>query len=106
MKTPYSITRMALSILEKDIDARDDYYIVVKEIHDFELALHDLKRVDYYEALFSRKLSDPQTIARAWRKIQEEIPELRGELWEERQVHAGEIAAEIAKSKYKQLPLF
>ena len=30
MKTPYSITRMALSILEKDIDSRDDYYIVVK----------------------------------------------------------------------------
>jgi hypothetical protein len=102
------ISRMTFSILTNNKESRDNWMLVVKQIHDIEMMTWGISKPDYYDALFSYKLTNPQTISRIWRKIQEHNPELRGEEWEQRQQQGGQIAQEIVfeKEKFQQIPLF
>ncbi len=100
------ISRMIYSILVNNKDSRDDWMLVVKQIHDIEMATWGIGKEDYYDALFSLKLANPQTVSRIWRKIQEHCPELRGNFWEERQAQGGIVATEIAKGRFLQTELF
>jgi hypothetical protein len=93
-------------ILIKDIDARDDWMSTIKQIHDRELQILSYDKTQYYDALFSNKLSNLHTIKRLWQLVQEKYPELRGHTWGERQRQGGMVAKDFAQSKYSQLSLF
>jgi hypothetical protein len=100
------LSRMTYSILVNNKEARDNWMLVVKQIHDIEMATWAIPKTEYYDALFSLKLANPQTISRIWRKIQEHNPDLRGEFWEERQAQGGMVATEIAQGRFFQTELF
>jgi len=98
------VTKLVVSILEKNEIARDDLMIVIQSIHDFEMAVLKKNKEDYYDMFFHGTLSKPTTIDRVWRKVQEEKPELRGKEWELRQMRAGQISLDLALKN--QLKLF
>ena len=98
-KTKGYISRLVYSILVHDAQSRDDWMLVVKEIHDREMAIYAIPNERYYDSVFSYKLSNPQTICRVWRKVQEHNVELRGAEWSERQKMAGEISSIISSSQ-------
>lgn len=102
------ISRIIYRTLEENEASRDDYLIVVKVIHDMELAAQNLQPEDYYNAVFQKRVSSFQTIGRIWRKIQECVPHLRGKDWEERQILSGQVSKDEAteKSRYYQPNLF
>jgi hypothetical protein len=106
MKNKGFISRMIYYILSNDVASRDDWMLVVKKVHDIEMVNYAIVKVDYYDALFSGKLTNPQTISRIWRKIQEHNPELRGQEWLERQKMGGQVAVQIASGGFLQLNLF
>lgn len=106
MKNKGYLSRMIYSILVNNKESRDDWMLVVKQIHDTEMAMWGILKQDYYDALFSMKLANPQTVSRIWRKIQEKYPDLRGEFWEERQAQGGMIAMEVVTDRFIQPSLF
>ena len=77
--------------------------LVVKTIHDYEMSVFAIDKINYYDAVFSEKLSSIKTIDRIWRKVQEDNSELRGKEWLLRQIQAGLISQEIASN---QLSIF
>jgi hypothetical protein len=93
------------SILKKNEDARDDMFMCIKIIHDFEMGILNIPKETYYDAFFQRKLSKITTIAREWAKIQETNINLRGKEWEIRQKKSKKIAKDIMNDK-NQLTLF
>jgi hypothetical protein len=95
------VTKLVLSILRNNEQSRDDIMIVIKTIHDFELSVLKKNTADYYDAFFSGSLSSVSTISRVWRKIQENMPDLRGKEWELRQIKAGEIKIEMIENQLK-----
>jgi len=100
------VTRELAKLLAENVDARDNMMLAVKYIHDLEMSVMDIPEKDYYKAVFNGKLSSVKTIDRIWRKLQEDIPELRGSEWEARQAQSGRI--EITDLSYlkNQLNLF
>jgi len=100
------VTKSLFVFLKENEEARDNMIICVKHIHDLEMTALKIDRYDYYDAFFGERLSSVKTIDRIWRKIQEDIPELRGSEWEARQAQSGRI--EIADLSYlkNQLNLF
>ena len=106
MKNKGYLSRMIYSILVNNKESRDDWMLVVKQIHDTEMAILGILKQDYYDALFSMKLANPQTVSRIWRKIQEHHPDLRGEFWEDRQAQGGMVAAQIVTDRFLQSSLF
>jgi phenylacetate-coenzyme A ligase PaaK-like adenylate-forming protein len=100
------LSRLVKQILIKDESCRDDVMKTLKEVHDRELSLWSYSKSEYYDAFFSDKLSNPETVGRLWRLIQEKFPELRGETWEERQKHSMNFAQQAAEGNLFQLGLF
>lgn len=100
------ITRVTIDLLRKNAEARDDMMLTVQYVHDFEMAMLKIKKSNYYDALFGNKLSSIKTIDRAWRKIQEEYPQLRGTDWDKRQIQAGLMSAELINDSSGQLSFF
>lgn len=99
------LSKLIHSILSNNEKSRDDWMLMIKEVHDREMVIWAFTPDDYYKAFFSGKLSNVQTIIRLWRLLQEKCPELRGETWEERQRQGGMLAREIAEEK-TQLEIF
>jgi len=106
MKNKGYISRMVYYILKNDVASRDEWILVLKKIHDNEMILLNIKESEYYNALFSYKLTNPQTIIRIWRKIQEHNVDLRGQEWLERQKQGGIVAEAILNGQFIQSKLF
>lgn len=106
MKNKGYISRLIYQILKDDKETRDDWMLVVKKVHDIEMVFAKISKVDYYDALFSDRLTNPQTISRIWRKIQEHNSELRGEQWLERQRQGGAFSKAVVSDGFLQLDLF
>ena len=100
------LTRLVVQILVNNEDARDDWMLTIREVHERELSIWYMSKADYFDAFFSGKLSNVQTIGRIWRLAQEKRPELRGKNWEERQKQSGLLAAEFAEEQLIQASLF
>jgi hypothetical protein len=100
------VTKSLAKLLAENVEARDDMMQCVKHIHDLEMGVLGISQNEYYAVFFGGKLSSVKTIDRVWRKIQEDIPELRGSEWEARQAQSGRI--EITDLSYlrNQLNLF
>ena len=97
------LSRLVRQTLTENKASRDDWMILIKEVHDKELNLWCYKKEDYYDAFFSEKLSNVSTIVRIWRLMQEKCPELRGLEWESRQKQGGLMAKEIIDDKQLKL---
>ena len=97
---------MIYYLLVNDIPSRDDWMLVVKKVHDIEMVNYGIDKVDYYDSLFSFKLTNPQTISRIWRKIQEHNIELRGQNWEDRQKTSRYVREKISEGEFFQLDMF
>jgi len=100
------VTKSLFVFLKENEEARDNMLDCVKHIHDLEMAVLSIPREDYYDAFFNGRLSSVKTIDRIWRKIQEDVPELRGSEWEARQVQSGRIEIEDLSYLKNQLNLF
>jgi hypothetical protein len=100
------LTRLVVQILVNNEDARDDWMLTIREVHERELSIWYMDKSEYFDAFFSGKLSNVQTIGRIWRLAQEKRPELRGKNWEERQKQSGLLAAEFAEEQLIQASLF
>jgi hypothetical protein len=99
------VSRLIYSILVHNVESRDNWLLTLKEVHDREMALYGFTKEHYYDYVFGYKLTNPQTVSRIWRKIQEHNEELRGTEWKERQQLGGMIAGVIA-GENSQLFLF
>ena len=99
------LTKLVVTILRNNIEARDNQLLVIKIIHDFEISMLGADKKDYYDLFFNDKLSSTMSISRTWRKVQEEVVELRGKEWGLRQLQAGLVSTLVTTSK-NQLSLF
>ena len=104
MQAANYITRLTIDLLTKNAESRDDMMLCVRYIHDFEMALFNVNKSNYYDALFGGKLSSIKTLDRVWRRVQLEHKSLRGVEWLERQVQAGLVSASAIKGN--ELTLF
>ena len=100
------VTKSLFVFLKENEEARDNMLDCVKHIHDLEMTILSIPREDYYNAFFGERLSSVKTIDRIWRKIQEDVPELRGSEWEARQAQSGRIDIEDISYLKNQLNLF
>lgn len=100
------ITKSLCKLLKENTEARDNMMLCVRHIHDLEMSILGISKADYYEAVFAGELSSVKTIDRIWRKLQEDIPELRGAEWHIRQRLAGLIDVESLSHLRNQLELF
>jgi hypothetical protein len=100
------VTKSLFVLLKENEEARDNMLDCVKHIHNLEMLALSIPREDYYNAFFGERLSSVKTIDRIWRKIQEDVPELRGSEWEARQVQSGRIDIEDLSYLKNQLNLF
>jgi len=100
------LTSALCTHLKENVPSRDDMMLCVKHIHDLEMRLQGIRNEHYYDAVFNYKLSSIKTIDRIWRKLQEDIPELRGAEWELRQAQAGRIEIEDLSHMRHQLNMF
>lgn len=101
----YKVIKIIATCLQKNVDARDNWMMALQYVHEREMALLCVEKEGYFDIFFEGKLTDPHTIRRLWQKVQEEIPQLRGATWEERQRQGGVLSKEIAMIN-KQLELF
>jgi len=100
------VTKELGQLLARNVEARDNMVLCVKHIHDLEMTLLNVTENEYYSAFFGGKLSSVKTIDRIWRKLQEDIPELRGSEWEARQAQSGRIDITDLSYLKNQLNLF
>ncbi len=103
IETP--LIKLVYNILNDDVEARDSWLLTMQKVYDAQMLFHGIKKVDFYTAFFEQNslLTNCQTIVRFWRKIQEDYPELRGELWEYRQKQGGQYVSDHLNS---QMSLF
>lgn len=97
------ITKKVIELLSSSAESRDEFMLVIKHIHDYELFLKKLDKTQYYDEFFFGSLTNVRSIHRVWQKVQEEHPQLRCKEWEERQAQAGIIAKSIVNN---QLTIF
>jgi len=100
------VTKELGQLLARNVEARDNMVLCVKHIHDLEMKILEVTENEYYSAFFGGKLSSVKTIDRIWRKLQEDIPELRGSEWEARQAQSGRIDITDLSYLKNQLNLF
>ena len=63
------ISKMVFITLSKNVEARDNMMLVVKSLHDYEMSIYKIPKEDYYDAVFSERLTSIKTIDRIWRKV-------------------------------------
>jgi len=91
-KNTYKTCKEILSLIP---DTRDDMMLLVRYVHISQMKSKSIAKPNYFDALFDGKLSSIKTIDRTWRKVQEDIPSLRGKKWGERQRISGAISVAI-----------
>lgn len=86
MEINTSNLKLIYNILTTNVETRDDWLLMIKMVHDYELEQYEIEKTKYYEAIFEKRiLTNVSTIIRYWRKVQQENVHLRGEKWDERQ---------------------
>lgn len=101
----YKVIKIVVNCLSKNKEARDNWMLALKDVHQREMALLCVEKENYFDTFFDEKLTDAHTVRRLWQKVQEVYPDLRGETWDERQRQGGVLAKEWAMVN-KQLELF
>ena len=73
---------------------RNEFHSVNKE-HNIELNFDKANILSILGLLKDKKLSHPSGIMRARRKLQEEYPKLRGNVWEARHAEQAEVKKDL-----------
>jgi hypothetical protein len=100
------LTREVFELLKSKASARDNMLECIQHVHNLEMEALQITRANYYDAFFNGRLSSVKSIDRIWRKIQEDVPDLRGSEWEARQAQSGRIEIEDLSYLKNQLNLF
>jgi hypothetical protein len=95
MKLETSLIKLIYHILHEDIEARDNWMLTIQKVYDSQMLYNSIKKEDFYNSFFKENspLTNCQTIVRLWRKVQEDYPLLRGDMWEQRQKKGGQFNA-------------
>ena len=89
-------------ILEKHPSLRDDNPRLVANIWHEELkslGIEITPQIKKVLTLISTELTSAESITRASRSLQREVPDLRGKDWEKRQAHAPKVKKELREIK-------
>jgi len=84
-------------LLEKTPHLRDDDFRLIANFYYFE-SPHNLLKIsalDFLHDFAEGKHTSPESIRRCRQKLQEDYPELRGKLWEEKQQSGKEMRKEV-----------
>ena len=76
---------LVLSVLKTNEKSRDDDNVLILAIWNIQINKENKSYAEFEERLLNGDLSIPASIIRVRRKIQQKCPELRGELYYERQ---------------------
>ena len=90
------------AILEKHPSLRDDNPRLVANIWHKELkslGIEITPQIKKVLTLISTELTSAESITRASRTLQKDVPDLRGRDWEKRQVHAPKVKKELREIK-------
>lgn len=88
------------TILAKNKSARDNMMLTVSILHLQEMNILKVKKQNYFDLLFSNKLSSIKTIDRLWRYVQEKTPHLRGKNWGKRQIEKNIVKQDFVQQKF------
>ena len=88
-------------LLMKYPHLRDNDQRLVATFHNYEVGgtkiLSSMTAIEYLNAIIESRLTNPETITRARRKVQEEYPETRGGKYLKRKKAEYEIREQISK---------
>lgn len=87
--------------LTNNPQTRDSNRLLVLNIWMEQMAEVKISFENFCDLYLDKKLSDHDVITRASRKLQEEIPELRGEGWLERHAKEPEVKEDIKTGFFK-----
>ena len=85
----------ALLIKSPELRDDDNRLIASYYYHESEYNLLKITALDFLSDFAEGKYTNPETIRRCRQKLQEQYPELRGKLWEEKQCAANEVKKEV-----------
>jgi hypothetical protein len=89
-----------ISLLTADAKYReDDNKLIARIWYQESLLLNCNTSVDLLTALAKGKLSSAESIRRSRQKVQEEMPELRGRNYKERQEESGQVKKDLGYGK-------
>lgn len=88
-------TTQVKTLLQKSKHLRDDDMQLIAKVWAMESGLSESNPL--FRKMVSGKLTSPDYITRARRKIQEETPSLRGKTYKARQLQGRKIKKEIVK---------
>lgn len=82
-------------VLEYSELARDNDNVLVAMVWDIQLMEANIQETDFKAVLRSGKVSNPASIIRVRKILQNAHENLRGELWEKRKRHTRDVIKEI-----------
>jgi hypothetical protein len=83
------------SVLTEVSETRDDDRLLLAHIWIKEVGNEKGNLKEFFEQFLSGKLSNPETVTRIRRKLQEQHTSLRGEKWEIRHNMEGEVCQQL-----------
>lgn len=97
MEYIFSVKDQVKQLLHYYPELRDDDDRLIANIWHRQLKKMKMQSSQCLTAVAKGLLTTPESIVRCRRKLQEELPELRGRKWEERQQRGNKIRKEITK---------
>jgi hypothetical protein len=85
----------ALLIKSPELRDNDNRLIANYYYHEANSNLLKTSALDFLHEFAEGKYTNPETIRRCRQRLQEECPELRGKLWQEKQCAANEVKKEV-----------
>ena len=79
----------------RDNDVYLIYEIWAKELSKYNLNIKNMHLVPILKMWHNKEISHPSAIMRARRKVQEENPETRGDLWEKRHKEQKQVQEDL-----------
>ena len=84
MKLNLTLQRLIYNILVTHKESRESWLLTIKIVHQTEMTIKGISIQNYFYSVFDEELSNLNSIKRIWSKIQEDVPQLRGDNYEDR----------------------
>ena len=102
-----NLNKKIIHLLKENPKLRDDFMGLLAVVWRNQMPEEDHKQsvFSFLGKIYNHQVLHPGTIERTWRQVQEEIPELRGDNWSERQNYSKKpVAKEVRENKEKLKP--